>query len=161
MVHNPHTKKTQLTTKQSKFVKAMAVSGNGTQSAIAAGYSVRSAHAIANENLKKPTVRDALLVAIDSLDIPSKIRNNWDQILSSGLDPMDKNFDTRAKTILKAQDQIAGIVGLNAPTRSERKVAHFDVSSILPKGEPVHRQGDTLRIVDVTPMSPCNNDAKE
>ena len=43
----------QLTLKQLAFVKAyLANRGNGTQAAIEAGYSKKSAHAIASENLR-------------------------------------------------------------------------------------------------------------
>jgi len=49
-----------ITWKQDKFARHYATSGNGTQSAIAAGYSVKTAKAIASENLTKPDVTKAI-----------------------------------------------------------------------------------------------------
>ena len=49
-----------LTTKQAKFVAEYLVDGNGAAAAVRAGYSARSAKAIAAENLTKPTLQSAL-----------------------------------------------------------------------------------------------------
>ena len=46
-----------LTAKQARFVKEYVSSLNGTQAAIAAGYSQRTARAIASENLGKPSIQ--------------------------------------------------------------------------------------------------------
>jgi len=46
-----------LTAKQARFVKEYIGCRNGTQAAIAAGYSQRTARAIASENLGKPSIR--------------------------------------------------------------------------------------------------------
>lgn len=45
-----------LTGKQARFVDAYMASPNGTQAAIKAGYSAKTARAIASENLRKPTI---------------------------------------------------------------------------------------------------------
>lgn len=45
------------TAKQARFVKEYISSLNGTQAAIAAGYSQRTARAIASENLGKPSIQ--------------------------------------------------------------------------------------------------------
>jgi phage terminase small subunit len=46
--------------------------GNGTQAAIAAGYSKRSAASIASEYLKKPKIRDAVQARMKELTMPSE-----------------------------------------------------------------------------------------
>jgi len=46
----------KLTTKQALFVKEYLIDFNATQAAIRAGYSPRTARAIASENLKKPAI---------------------------------------------------------------------------------------------------------
>lgn len=48
--------KPKLTLRQKKFCEYYASSGNGTQSAIKAGYSKKTARQIADENLSKPYV---------------------------------------------------------------------------------------------------------
>ena len=49
-----------MTPKQSAFVDEYVIDFNGTQAAIRAGYSPRSAAAIANENLTKPEIAAAV-----------------------------------------------------------------------------------------------------
>ncbi len=46
----------KLTPKQQKFCEEYAASGNATQSAIAAGYSAKTAYSIGEENLRKPEI---------------------------------------------------------------------------------------------------------
>jgi phage terminase small subunit len=47
----------KLTVKQNRFIKEYIKSGNGTQSAIKAGYSKNCAQEIASENLLKPIIQ--------------------------------------------------------------------------------------------------------
>lgn len=47
----------KLTLKQQRFVKEYIKTGNGTQSAIKAGYSKHTANEIAAENLAKPSIK--------------------------------------------------------------------------------------------------------
>lgn len=54
----------KLTAKQSMFVLEYLVDLNGTQAAIRAGYSEKTAGVIAQENLKKPYIQAALQVAM-------------------------------------------------------------------------------------------------
>lgn len=49
-----------LTPKQAQFVDEYVVDFNGTQAAIRAGYSEKTAYAIAAENLKKPEIAQAI-----------------------------------------------------------------------------------------------------
>jgi phage terminase small subunit len=50
----------KLTAKQARFVEAYVTCLNGTQAAIAAGYSEKTARAIASENLGKPSIQAAI-----------------------------------------------------------------------------------------------------
>lgn len=56
--------KTALTDKETRFINEYLVDGNGTRAATAAGYSARTAGAIAHEILAKPYVRAALATAL-------------------------------------------------------------------------------------------------
>ena len=49
-----------LNPKQQRFVDEYLVDSNATQAAIRAGYSVKTAHAIGHENLRKPEIADAI-----------------------------------------------------------------------------------------------------
>lgn len=55
-----NTGKKSLTPKQARFVKEYLIDLNATQAAIRAGYSAKTAGAIAVENLTKPLIRDAV-----------------------------------------------------------------------------------------------------
>lgn len=46
--------------KQKKFVENYIKTGNGTQAAIDAGYSNKTAYSMANENLKKPEIKQKI-----------------------------------------------------------------------------------------------------
>ena len=64
----------KLTVKQKRFAKLYAgeMKGNGTQAAIQAGYSEKTARQIAQENLTKPAVAEAIVKAGEGLaDIAS------------------------------------------------------------------------------------------
>jgi phage terminase small subunit len=62
-------KQKKMTLKQRKFTKEYLKSGNGTQAAIKAGYSKKSAHDIASENLRKPEIKAAVASAAEKLGI--------------------------------------------------------------------------------------------
>ena len=49
-----------LTARQERFIEAYLVCCNGTQAAIGAGYSSKTARAIACENLRKPQIKAEL-----------------------------------------------------------------------------------------------------
>lgn len=51
---------TKLTAKQEAFVREYVVDKNATQAAIRAGYSENTAHAIGQENLRKPIIKEAV-----------------------------------------------------------------------------------------------------
>lgn len=62
-----------LTKKQARFVREYLVDLNATQAAIRAGYSKKTAGAIGGENLEKPTIRTAVLKAIDERAATTKV----------------------------------------------------------------------------------------
>ena len=53
-----------LTSKQQRFIREYAVDLNGTQAAIRAGYSPRTARSIASETLQRPAVKTAVQKAL-------------------------------------------------------------------------------------------------
>lgn len=59
-----HTTETGLTAKMERFVAEYLIDGNGTRSAIAAGYSERTAPKIGSELLTKPAVKAAITKAL-------------------------------------------------------------------------------------------------
>ena len=52
--------------KQERFAKEYKVDGNGTKAAIRAGYSQKTAYAVASENLRKPEVKSAVESELES-----------------------------------------------------------------------------------------------
>jgi len=64
-------KKGELTAKQQRFVDEYAVDLNATQAAIRAGYSVKTAGAIATENLAKPLI--AVAIAAKAKKVSNKV----------------------------------------------------------------------------------------
>lgn len=57
----------KLTAKQQRFCQEYLIDCNATQAAIRAGYSKKSAHAIGDENLKKPVVAEHIEALMDEL----------------------------------------------------------------------------------------------
>ena len=68
------TKRKKLTGKQRRFVQEYAVSWNGTQAAIRAGYSARNARKLASENLTKPDILRALDRRIKRISDGAEVR---------------------------------------------------------------------------------------
>lgn len=69
-----------LSPKQARFVDEYLIDLNATKAAIRAGYSAKTAHAIGNENLRKPTIRDALKQAMD--ERKNRVQITADEVLS-------------------------------------------------------------------------------
>lgn len=70
-------RKTELTVKQKKFVKAIASGKSGLQAAITAGYSKKVAGTQACENLKKPKIREAVEKEVDSAAKKAGVSPEW------------------------------------------------------------------------------------
>lgn len=64
----------KLTVKQRKFADRYIETGNGLQSAVYAGYSKKSAYAIANENLNKPYIADYIKNKLEGHKFDAEIR---------------------------------------------------------------------------------------
>lgn len=70
-------RKTELTVKQKKFVKAIASGKSGLQAAITAGYSKRSAKVTASRTLTRANVQVALEKEIDSAAKKAGVSPEW------------------------------------------------------------------------------------
>ena len=67
----------KLTPKQNCFVDEYLIDLNATQAAIRAGYSPRTARAIACENLAKPDIQEAIALAKQARAEATKIDSEW------------------------------------------------------------------------------------
>ena len=67
----------RLTPKQQQFVDEYLIDLNATQAAIRAGYSSRTARAIASENLAKPHIQDAIAKAKMERSEATRIDAEW------------------------------------------------------------------------------------
>jgi phage terminase small subunit len=70
-------KATELTPKQAQFVREYMIDRNGTQAAIRAGYSAKSARDIATENLSKPLVAAAIAAATAKVAQETETEADW------------------------------------------------------------------------------------
>ena len=68
---------TNLSPKQQRFVEEYLIDLNATQAAIRAGYSRRTARAIASENLSKPDIQEAIAEAKRERSEATKIDAEW------------------------------------------------------------------------------------
>lgn len=66
-----------LTAKQQRFVEEYMVDLNATQAAIRAGYSEKTAHAIGQENLRKPTIAEEVKKRQEKLGEKAEITAEW------------------------------------------------------------------------------------
>ena len=71
--------KKKLTAKQQRFCDEYLVDLNGTQAAIRAGYSKKTAYAIADNNLKKPAIKD--YIAARMAEKESKLIADQNEVL--------------------------------------------------------------------------------
>ena len=92
----------KLTLKQNKFVKEYIKTGNGTQSAIKAGYSKSTAKVIASENLTKPYVKEKIEKVMS--EVSDKIGLTAEKVLSKLNNILDKDDDKLLPHILKAAE---------------------------------------------------------
>ena len=69
--------KRKLTARQERFIDEYLVDLNATQAAIRAGYSAKSARAIACENLAKPDIQEAIALAKQARAEATKIDSEW------------------------------------------------------------------------------------
>lgn len=112
----------KLTPKQFLFVKEYLVDLNGTQAAIRAGYSARTAHAISEENLRKPYIAAAIQEAMDKR--AERVDLTADRVLeeikhAAFLDPIDLFSDDGRLLPLKEM-----------PERARRAISGIEVEEI-------------------------------
>ena len=69
----------KLTPKQILFINEYLIDFNATRSAIAAGYSKKTARKIGQENLTKPDIQEAIAKAIEERNKRTEINADWVQ----------------------------------------------------------------------------------
>lgn len=116
-----------LNARQEAFVREYLLDGNGTRAAIAAGYSARTAQAIATENLTKPLIAEAVAAGRAKLRIAHQlsVEATHDEIRAlAHSDPRSVLYpDGRPKPPGEWTDEAA------------RTVAGFEITEKWEKGE--------------------------
>lgn len=90
----------KLTRKQNIFIKEYIKTGNGTQSAIKAGYSEKTAKIIASENLTKPYIKQKIERTMS--EVANQIGMTAEKILLKLNEVLDKDDDKVLSQRLKA-----------------------------------------------------------
>ena len=125
-----------LTDKQKRFCEEYVIDWNATRSAIAAGYSEKTAYSIGQENLKKPEISGHI----------EKIKNNLQEL--SGISSlriilelkrialMEDDTYEKASDRLKAIEVINKMLGYNSPDKIDHTTAGepFKGFNFLPGG---------------------------
>jgi phage terminase small subunit len=123
--------KDSLNAKQEAFVREYLIDSNGTQAAIRAGYSAKTAYSIGNENLKKPEIVKAIeegraklaeKVDIAKEDITARLDEialrcmRHEQVLDNkGMPTGEYKFD--ASGAIKANVELAKMLGYAVPDK--------------------------------------------
>jgi hypothetical protein len=134
--------RSNLTVREAKFVQAVVRDPNQTKAALAAGYAASSAAVTGSQLIRRPNVKAAVMAAIAQMDVAACIRKTHTAIHNLPIEGEDAAVNGNLR--LKAIDQISRIAGLEAPRQSQRAVGHFDIDSLLPKGECVIVRDDTI-----------------
>ena len=134
-----------MTTRQRRFVaEYIANGGNGTQAAIAAGYSKRSAHDIASENLRKPEIAAALAkqelrvttrAAVTAEMLAAKI---WSWVVEGGRDRV-----AAAALLARMYPEFSEKVERVNPTEIEELARRYglDPREVMAEAEAIVRDG--------------------
>lgn len=145
----------KLTTKQQMFVKEYLIDLNATQAAIRAGYSVKTAGKIGQENLIKPEIKAAIQEAMDKR--ANKLEITAERVLQeiarlAFYDPR-KFFDEdgRIKPISELDDDTAmalgGIETLHKIVGDEKDgMAVITKIKLVDKGQNLERLGRHLKL---------------
>lgn len=113
-------KVTTTTKKQKRFCEEYLIDLNATQAAIRAGYSPKSAHAIAAENMQKPTIRARIDRAIaeqskrTGINADRVVRELARVALANADDIIDASTATLKKDV--SRDDTAAIVSVRVKT---------------------------------------------
>ncbi len=103
-----------LSAKQTRFVAEYLVDGNGAQAAIRAGYSARSAKAIAAENLTKPDLQE-VLQAQQSADA-ARLFLRREDVLAGLLEAVDQaRLQCDPMSMIAGLREIGKMLGFYAP----------------------------------------------
>lgn len=106
----------------------------------AAGYAPKTIDKVPHQVLGAIGMREQLVAAIESMNVHARFKDNWNRI-------MDLDAEKHAGDILKAQDQIARIAGLEANKRIEKAVVTYNIESMLPKGDVVKPRDDAPALI--------------
>lgn len=112
----------KLTTKQRRFVEEYMTDHNGTQAAIRAGYSPKTARAIAHENLTKPYIQEAIQMLINRLS--ERSITEADQVVAqlTRIAFFDVGQYVRHLPIDGPEDLVHGPSGENPPSQRCREL---------------------------------------
>lgn len=130
--------KNKLTAKQKRFVEEYPIDFNATQAAIRAGYSRHTAHAIGQENLRKPIIKAALSELKDKMSKKTGITRETLVKLS-----METYNNATAADQHSAANQalanVARMLGLNEP----EKLEHSGFSNLIDALAGLHGEGSS------------------
>ena len=115
----------KLNPRQARFASEYALTGNGTQSVINAGYSNVQGHSTANRLLKNPAVRAAVNMTVEQVLAeaqinPVAILQNMREIMETCGNPDPKNLYYNPAASLKASDLLCKVIGMFKDEKSER-----------------------------------------
>lgn len=122
-----------LTLKQKRFIDEYLIDFNGTRSAIAAGYSEKTAHAIANELLKQPKIKAAIELSQTKLAKSVQITKEAlieDLLKIKDLCILDPKY---VNSSIKSIETINKMLGFNEPDKVENNISlnNFSVKDLV------------------------------
>lgn len=100
-----------LNDKQKQFCNEYIIDFNGTQAAIRAGYSKKTAYSMANENLRKPEIQQYLKELIENRN--ERIKITQDEVIRDIIEVKNRcmqkvpviRYDKEAKDYIQVQDE--------------------------------------------------------
>jgi len=110
----PKTINNELTDKQKRFCEEYVIDNNGTQAAIRAGYSEKTANRIATENLSKLVIKEYVKelqnkLSGNSLDLAERITREWERLAFTSIAHLHNTWIERKELELLTDDQKAAI----------------------------------------------------
>ncbi len=118
----------ELEPKQKRFCEEYVVDFNGTQAAIRAGYSKKTASVIASENLAKPKIQAYLATLKEKLVEKTEISK--ESLIADLAAIIGNTRSDKPDTATRAIAQISKMLGFDAPTKSDVKLS-VGLSDIL------------------------------
>ncbi len=146
----------ELTTKQQRFVECYLIAFNGTQAAIEAGYSEKTARSISCELLTKPDIRSAIKQQLEQLSADSYVSR---EVILTGLlkEAMGTGENSTPASRVNAWSQLGKLSGLHTDTNPQtsvddilrditaRNAANRAIKGLLPKN---HINFDDMKALD-------------